>query len=78
MEMVSNNILIISQLTYPIIGTCQPDEFAKALEKIGLIIPTKRELDMLFQYYDSDASGALDYKEFTAILVGGDKLSDPN
>jgi Ca2+-binding EF-hand superfamily protein len=31
-----------------LIGTCQPDEFAKALEKIGVVIPSKRELDMLF------------------------------
>jgi Ca2+-binding EF-hand superfamily protein len=25
---------------------------------------------MLFQYYDSDASGALDYKEFSVIITG--------
>lgn len=26
---------------------------------------------MLFSYYDSDRSGALDYKEFSAALTGG-------
>ena len=39
-------------------------------------IPSKKELDQLFQYYDRDSSGALDYKEFAAILTGN--LGDPN
>ena len=30
------------------IGTCEPEEFAKALEKIGVTIPSKKDLDMLF------------------------------
>lgn len=27
---------------------------------------------MLFNYYDTDASGYMDYKEFTAMLLGGE------
>jgi Ca2+-binding EF-hand superfamily protein len=27
---------------------------------------------MLFKYYDTDGSGSLDYKEFTAIIVDND------
>lgn len=42
-------------------GTVEPDEFAKAIEKIGIIIPTKQDLDALFNIYDADQSGALDY-----------------
>ena len=52
------------------IGTCEPEEFQKAIEKIGVTIPTKKDLEMLFKYYDTDGSGALDYKEFSAILLG--------
>lgn len=28
---------------------------------------------MLFQFYDTDGSGYLDYKEFSAVLTGNEK-----
>lgn len=49
-------------------GTVEPDEFAKAIEKIGIMIPTKQDLDTLFNLYDTDRSGGLSYKEFSAAL----------
>jgi len=49
-------------------GDVDPMEFRKAIEKIGIIIPTKDDLDMLFGIYDADASGAISYKEFSAAL----------
>jgi len=49
-------------------GTVEPDEFAKAIEKIGIMIPTKQDLDTLFSIYDEDGSGALSYKEFASSL----------
>lgn len=49
-------------------GSVEPDEFAKAVEKIGIQIPTQRDLDTLFNLYDTDGSGALSYKEFSAAL----------
>jgi len=49
-------------------GTVEPDEFAKAIEKIGIMIPTKQDLDALFGLYDTDGSGAISYKEFSSIL----------
>jgi Ca2+-binding EF-hand superfamily protein len=54
-----------------ILGTCEPHEFSKALEKIGIVVGNKKDIETLFNYYDSDKSGSLDYKEFTAIIVGG-------
>jgi Ca2+-binding EF-hand superfamily protein len=42
------------------------------LEKIGVTIPSQRDLDSIFNYYDTDRSGSLDYKEFTAILLDKD------
>lgn len=51
------------------IGTCEPEEFRKAIEKIGVTIPPK-DLMALFNYYDADRSGSLDYKEFSQILLG--------
>jgi len=53
-------------------GTVEPDEFAKAIEKIGIMIPTQQDLDALFSIYDADKSGALDYREFTGGLFGKD------
>jgi len=51
-------------------GSVDPDEFAKAIEKIGIMIPTKQDLDMLFSLYDADGSGELSYKEFSSALYG--------
>jgi len=51
-------------------GTVEPDEFAKAIEKIGILIPTKQDLDALFSIYDVDGSGTLDYNEFSSALYG--------
>ena len=56
----------------PCLGVCEPAEFQKAMEKIGVTIPSKKDTEALFNYYDTDRSGALDYKEFTAILLDKD------
>ena len=53
----------------------EPDEFAKAVEKIGIMIPTSQDLDTLYNMYDKDQSGTLDYREFASEIfqrdVGG-------
>ena len=49
-------------------GSVDPQEFAKVIEKIGIVIPTKQDLMNLFNLYDTDHSGALDYKEFSAMI----------
>merc|ERR1719382_646121 len=53
-------------------GTVEPDEFAKAVEKIGIMIPTKQDLDSLYSIYDTDKSGVLEYKEFASEIFGRD------
>jgi hypothetical protein len=60
-------------------GSVEPDEFAKAIEKIGIQIPTRQDLNTLFNIYDADGSGALDYQEFSAVLFNkGDTSSRPS
>lgn len=51
-------------------GTVEPEEFAKAIEKIGIMIPTKQDVDALFKIYDADGSGSISYKEFSSNLFG--------
>lgn len=51
-------------------GDLSPDEFAKAIEKIGIQIPTKQDLKTLFSLYDADGSGTIDYKEFCSEIFG--------
>ncbi len=51
---------------YPL-GNCSKEEFLKAISKIGITGFTDKNLLELFDIYDADASGELDYKEF----VGG-------
>jgi Ca2+-binding EF-hand superfamily protein len=46
-------------------GDVDPMEFAKAIEKIGIMIPTKEDLETIFGIYDADGSGAITYKEFS-------------
>jgi hypothetical protein len=58
-------------------GSVEPDEFAKACEKIGILIPTKQDLDALFNIYDKDQSGALDYREFASEIFGRDVGGTP-
>lgn len=49
-------------------GQVEPDEFAKAIEKIGIQIPTQQDLNTLFSLYDTDGSGGISYKEFSQAL----------
>lgn len=52
------------------VGQVDPNEFQKAIEKVGILIPTRQELMNLFNHYDADKSGQLDYREFSDILFG--------
>jgi Ca2+-binding EF-hand superfamily protein len=52
-------------------GTCEPAEFAKVVEKIGVALPSQKEVGQIFAHYDVDGSGFIDYKEFTSVLCGG-------
>jgi len=58
-------------------GTIEPEEFGKAIEKVGIMIPTKRDLDSLFSLYDTDKSGSIDYKEFASQLMNKDVPTTP-
>lgn len=51
-------------------GTLDIDEFARAIEKIGIMIPTKQDLETLFGLYDADTSGDLSYREFCSNIFG--------
>jgi len=57
--------------------TVEPQEFAKAIEKIGIFIPTKQDLASLFSCYDTDGTGSIDYREFSANLFGKDTVGRP-
>lgn len=50
-------------------GSVSFGDFLRTVEKIGLYY-TAQELEPLFQEYDEDGSGHLDYKEFSAIIFG--------
>jgi len=46
------------------------NDFMRTLEKIGLYYSPQEILPLFEQVYDQDASGTLDYKEFSAIVFG--------
>lgn len=43
------------------------------MNKIGLYY-SPEEVSPLFKIYDTDRSGSIDYKEFSAIVFGGEAL----
>lgn len=45
-------------------------EFGKALEKLGIIIPTRQDLQALFDCYDPDASSSISYRDFASQIFG--------
>lgn len=53
-------------------GAVSYDEWVKAIEKIGVILPDSVRLHELFKEYDQDDSGQLDYREFIAGIFGED------
>jgi len=46
-------------------------DFHKAMEKIGLYY-SQEDLLPLFGLYDTNQNGDLDFKEFSAIIFGGE------
>ena len=55
-------------------GMCSMDEFLKAIMKIGITGFSEENLRELFNQYDVDKSGELDYKEFVGILYSNNSI----
>ena len=55
-------------------GTVEFDTFTKVCEKSGMYYP-EAQLKSLFDIYDRDGSGALDYQEFAIALFGEEAAS---
>lgn len=51
-------------------GGVDRDEFAKSIEKAGIQFLNKKELEDLFDIYDSNHNGEIDYHEFVSNLFG--------
>jgi len=55
-------------------GSLSIDEFRKAIERIGIQIPTQQDVQALFDLYDKDGSGAINYAEFGEAIYGRNNL----
>lgn len=55
-------------------GSVSQNEWFKAIEKIGVIVPSLEDLKQLFKYYDSDHDGSISAKEFTDQIYRPDKI----
>ena len=68
-------------------GSLSIDEFRKAIERIGIQIPTQQvstfklktlfilqDVQALFDLYDKDGSGAINYVEFGEAIYGRNNL----
>ena len=56
-------------------GTVSTSEWIKALEKIGINSCSTSQLLDLFNIYDADGSGSLEYHEFGAGIFGGNSAA---
>jgi hypothetical protein len=52
-------------------GQVDFDQFARTVEKVGVIIE-KENLRRIFNEYDTNANGSLDYKELSGRLTGNE------
>lgn len=50
-------------------GAVNFNEYCKVLEKAGMYYPPE-QIKPLFESYDKDRSGSLDYKEFASAVFG--------
>jgi Ca2+-binding EF-hand superfamily protein len=71
-------ISIIQVRKFLILGKCSKDEFLKAITKIGISGFSDQNLLELFDAYDADESGELDYKEFVGALYGNTSIAKKN
>ena len=44
-------------------------EFGKGVEKLGVFVPTTTKLQEIFDYYDSNKNGDIDYVEFSEAFL---------
>lgn len=56
-------------------GQVSFEEWVKAIEKIGVVLPDGEKLQQIFTLYDADHSGELDYKEFIAGVFGENSMA---
>ncbi len=52
-------------------------EFGKACEKLGVFIPTASNLATIFNHYDSNQNGQLEYSEFTKVFLNKKYVRTP-
>lgn len=57
------------------IGECSKDEFYKTVAKIGISGFTEKNLAEVFDSYDLNSNGSLDYKEFVGGLYGNTSIA---
>lgn len=70
---VSNETILLKSFKYFDLdnsGAVDFEEWKKALQKIGVVLPPPPTSYEIFQFYDADNSGSLDYKEFCTQIIG--------
>jgi len=56
-------------------GSLDINEFRKAIERVGIMIPTQQDLEALFNLYDKDNNGCINYAEFGEAVYGRNNLT---
>ena len=54
-------------------GSITMIEWFKAIEKVGVIVPSMDDLEALFRIYDINVNNKIDYREFSHMLYSQEK-----
>lgn len=78
-KMTEESLLLKSFKYYDLdkLGTCTPNEFMKALIKIGVSSINPENCGAIFKLYDKEDKGFLDYKEFVSNLFDEKRKEEP-
>ena len=57
-------------------GQCSISDFLKAITKIGITGFSESDLEQIFNLYDTDGSGELDYKEFVGGIFSNNSVNN--
>lgn len=69
--MDSTGILFLFKFFKLHIGYCNLRDFIKTIEKIGVALPKIHDIQQVFDYYDENKIGKIEYKKLSQEIYNG-------
>ncbi len=59
-------------------GFCNLRDFIKTIEKIGVVLPRVHDIQLVFDFYDNEKNGRIDYKKLSQDIFDSSKKEKRN